>query len=183
MIRRPPRSTRTDTLFPYTTLFRSTLVMVLLGAGVGVGVLLAWRAIAPRPRTLDSVLAGLARPGVAITDSRPAGSIGFERIGSAPRRVIEDLGYDAERHHRTLELVGRTPDRHAFDKLLGGVAGLLVPNLAAAALVITGVMVPLGLVAMFSLATSAAGFLLPDLVLRDRKSTRLNSSHYFASRM
>src|SRR3546814_10166730 len=24
MIRRPPRSTRTDTLFPYTTLFRST---------------------------------------------------------------------------------------------------------------------------------------------------------------
>src|SRR3546814_2011604 len=25
MIRRPPRSTRTDTLFPYTTLFRSTL--------------------------------------------------------------------------------------------------------------------------------------------------------------
>src|SRR3546814_11518558 len=26
MIRRPPRSTRTDTLFPYTTLFRSTSV-------------------------------------------------------------------------------------------------------------------------------------------------------------
>src|SRR3546814_2441807 len=26
MIRRPPRSTRTDTLFPYTTLFRSTPV-------------------------------------------------------------------------------------------------------------------------------------------------------------
>src|SRR3546814_5232209 len=27
MIRRPPRSTRTDTLFPYTTLFRSTASM------------------------------------------------------------------------------------------------------------------------------------------------------------
>src|SRR3546814_1864829 len=26
MIRRPPRSTRTDTLFPYTTLFRSFLI-------------------------------------------------------------------------------------------------------------------------------------------------------------
>src|SRR3546814_20948493 len=26
MIRRPPRSTRTDTLFPYTTLFRSMLI-------------------------------------------------------------------------------------------------------------------------------------------------------------
>src|SRR3546814_611623 len=32
MIRRPPRSTRTDTLFPYTTLFRSLLV--LLGEAV-----------------------------------------------------------------------------------------------------------------------------------------------------
>src|SRR3546814_3324871 len=30
MIRRPPRSTRTDTLFPYTTLFRSRLGGVLL---------------------------------------------------------------------------------------------------------------------------------------------------------
>src|SRR3546814_21148357 len=29
MIRRPPRSTRTDTLFPYTTLFRSALVLAL----------------------------------------------------------------------------------------------------------------------------------------------------------
>src|SRR3546814_6913309 len=29
MIRRPPRSTRTDTLFPYTTLFRSKAVIEL----------------------------------------------------------------------------------------------------------------------------------------------------------
>src|SRR3546814_8085345 len=29
MIRRPPRSTRTDTLFPYTTLFRSPLQLQL----------------------------------------------------------------------------------------------------------------------------------------------------------
>src|SRR3546814_9325483 len=34
MIRRPPRSTRTDTLFPYTTLFRSVPVQVL-GKDVG----------------------------------------------------------------------------------------------------------------------------------------------------
>src|SRR3546814_7024415 len=32
MIRRPPRSTRTDTLFPYTTLFRSSDVNIVLGA-------------------------------------------------------------------------------------------------------------------------------------------------------
>src|SRR3546814_4229940 len=36
MIRRPPRSTRTDTLFPYTTLFRSAATMTVAadnGAG------------------------------------------------------------------------------------------------------------------------------------------------------
>src|SRR3546814_17395971 len=43
MIRRPPRSTRTDTLFPYTTLFRSprdvtTFVMPSLLKGVAAAV-------------------------------------------------------------------------------------------------------------------------------------------------
>src|SRR3546814_4709955 len=32
MIRRPPRSTRTDTLFPYTTLFRSDPLFKFVGA-------------------------------------------------------------------------------------------------------------------------------------------------------
>src|SRR3546814_10342134 len=33
MIRRPPRSTRTDTLFPYTTLFRSQVCQAALDRG------------------------------------------------------------------------------------------------------------------------------------------------------
>src|SRR3546814_7327638 len=40
MIRRPPRSTRTDTLFPYTTLFRSDRIEPAL---------LGWAAAAPTP--------------------------------------------------------------------------------------------------------------------------------------
>src|SRR3546814_14383582 len=35
MIRRPPRSTRTDTLFPYTTLFRSSLQPKCAASGRG----------------------------------------------------------------------------------------------------------------------------------------------------
>src|SRR3546814_7681355 len=38
MIRRPPRSTRTDTLFPYTTLFRSLLDVGEIQPFVGVEV-------------------------------------------------------------------------------------------------------------------------------------------------
>src|SRR3546814_5171705 len=45
MIRRPPRSTRTDTLFPYTTLFRSNK----RGSAAGHGGLFHWRG----PRATD----------------------------------------------------------------------------------------------------------------------------------
>src|SRR3546814_1696107 len=42
MIRRPPRSTRTDTLFPYTTLFRSlTLSQILTPAAYDNGIVTA----------------------------------------------------------------------------------------------------------------------------------------------
>src|SRR3546814_5563654 len=37
MIRRPPRSTRTDTLFPYTTLFRSRSRIVEVDLGLRLG--------------------------------------------------------------------------------------------------------------------------------------------------
>src|SRR3546814_6161899 len=43
MIRRPPRSTRTDTLFPYTTLFRSALKYEAAVAG-GIPVIKGMRA-------------------------------------------------------------------------------------------------------------------------------------------
>src|SRR3546814_16855673 len=43
MIRRPPRSTRTDTPFPYTPLFRSRRALVVGGAQAAVGVALAAR--------------------------------------------------------------------------------------------------------------------------------------------
>src|SRR3546814_11886858 len=49
LIRRPPRSTRTDTLFPYTTLFRSVLAPDRLPAALYVlryRLCLPWRRVA-----------------------------------------------------------------------------------------------------------------------------------------
>src|SRR3546814_9590590 len=50
MIRRPPRSTRTDTLFPYTTLFRSP-AEPLDGAISTVSCHSRWRVAVPSGRT------------------------------------------------------------------------------------------------------------------------------------
>ena len=130
----------------------TAVVMVLLGAGVGLGVLLTWRALAPRPPSIDAILAGLARPGTAIDTSAPAAHDQFDRIGSTARRVVEALGYDAERHHQELDLVG--------------------PNLAATALVVMGIPAPVGLIAILSVVTAVAGFLMPDMLLRDEADKR-----------
>src|SRR3546814_19762260 len=54
MIRRPPRSTRTDTLFPYTTLFRSRLLRHLRGPGAAAD----RQAGKPRRPGLDTDLPG-----------------------------------------------------------------------------------------------------------------------------
>src|SRR3546814_6489185 len=64
MIRRPPRSTRTDTLFPYTTLFRSTVLKIPAGANIADNF---WRAgnmlanIDPEHGTILRVLRGTGR--------------------------------------------------------------------------------------------------------------------------
>src|SRR3546814_20353568 len=69
MIRRPPRSTRTDTLFPYTTLFRS--VSILVGE-------LANRRFGKHffPKRLLEVEDGLF-------GGEPRGRLGFTRIADA----------------------------------------------------------------------------------------------------
>src|SRR3546814_7692583 len=58
MIRRPPRSTRTDTLFPYTTLFRSPGAALAMDAASE-----AKAAAAQADATRDSVLISAAAKG------------------------------------------------------------------------------------------------------------------------
>src|SRR3546814_4566326 len=49
MLLLPPRSTRTDTLFPYTTLFRSATGLVFIAGGVGIAPIISMlRALADR---------------------------------------------------------------------------------------------------------------------------------------
>src|SRR3546814_20861808 len=69
MLRRPPRSTRTDTLFPYTTLFRSGLGVRLFDAyGAGNG-----RAASNLPSMmLDPVQRGDALYAGLVEESREA---------------------------------------------------------------------------------------------------------------
>src|SRR3546814_14581888 len=67
MIRRPPRSTRTDTLFPYTTLFRSQ------GGPTG------------RAATMDHPMPG--QPMFGVSSESDSGAGGRVHADPPPRRV------------------------------------------------------------------------------------------------
>ena len=148
-------------------------MMVLFGAGVGAGALITWRALVPRPTPIALVLSDLARQGTPIGGTAAVSEPAVDRIGTIARRLVGAVGQDTTAGLRSeLELVDRAPERHAFDKLLGGVAGLLVPNLAAVALTLAGMTMPVGVIGVMSLATAAAGFILPDFMLRDEAEKR-----------
>src|SRR3546814_11714839 len=86
MIRRPPRSTRTDTLFPYTTLFRS-LVHGDHWTGTNFGDV---------PFYMEVVEYGFQQASIAfhtgLVDLHPAvgRSLG-KKIGGGKRRVAEEI--------------------------------------------------------------------------------------------
>src|SRR3546814_13684897 len=102
MIRRPPRSTRTDTLFPYTTLFRShrdfvEIDVVDLPLGIGA-----------RPPPLHP--AELQRPrgrGRAVVGGKVGGDLIGLAVAQRPRHPADGLEGEAVAHRA----VALHPDR------------------------------------------------------------------------
>src|SRR3546814_14095263 len=105
MRRRPPRSTRTDTLFPYTTLFRSAArdvqphqlhhhLVAIGGAIEGAGA----RAMIARRLGLEQFVARRLTLGIKLADPlfflvrqprghRPRGDAYLQQMAEAPRAV------------------------------------------------------------------------------------------------
>src|SRR3546814_10338387 len=79
MIRRPPRSTRTDTLFPYTTLFRSEPRILALGILASGGLCLFERVVAR---------------GFAAEESRDLGDADRTHRGKIGVEAAREQGFD-----------------------------------------------------------------------------------------
>src|SRR3546814_2090672 len=112
MIRRPPRSTRTDTLFPYTTLFRS-----VEEEDADVHSLIDPQAIYPGDDRLGVKGAGAAvdadgqRPGIGVAG--PAARRGEQPVQQRQGQIID--GFPAQILQR-LECGGFARARHACDQ-------------------------------------------------------------------
>src|SRR3546814_19058540 len=86
MIRRPPRSTLTDTLFPYTTLFRSVLLGEEMLAALGYGPV----GFDHGPAALAAFRADPQRFDVVLTDEVMPEMTGTE-LAASLRRIRPDL--------------------------------------------------------------------------------------------
>src|SRR3546814_329224 len=185
MIRLPPRSTRTDTLFPYTTLFRSGVDLELVALG-GVVTAIAGIGDDAGETGADLRLGGgddLGERMTVIGVARQGGDMGDELAALA--------AINRRRHaHLDAELIGPVgfPLADAFD--LGGMERIdlgatLAPVLsvdAAGEMQRPGediLQLALALDPALDVADHAAelGFERPERLAGDRKSTRLNSSH------
>src|SRR3546814_848244 len=90
MIRRPPRYTRTDTLFPYTTLFRSGDVMSLMAADLLPLMLAAPVKAAPRNPEVTTGRDMLSGWDGSMTTNRPEPLIFASWYRELTRLVLAD---------------------------------------------------------------------------------------------
>src|SRR3546814_7456402 len=118
MMRGPPRATRTDTLFPYTTLFRSRhpqQLRALRGAG----------AVAGADEPVDDRRGAVPGAAAAVVGLRPGAGAGLGRVrrrhpatglptavaGAAGPAAAAALGRGARRGAQDLEADGADPVR------------------------------------------------------------------------
>src|SRR3546814_12873840 len=88
MVRRPPRSTRTDTLFPYTTLFRSGLIAPSMNV-------MMWGHPATQANLATLEKRGVRRIGPGAGDLA-CGEVGSGRLAEVPEIVAAVEAFFAE---------------------------------------------------------------------------------------
>src|SRR3546814_16228248 len=110
MIRRPPRSTRTDTLLPYTTLFRSVAAdVVALVRG-------------NQPQVGEAQFGPVARLRDLEHDVRPGP---FGRVPGEAEMVVEHGPHDLPAGHHLLDRdLAAVQVAHAVDELVAAAVGV-----------------------------------------------------------
>jgi Flp pilus assembly protein TadB len=154
------------------------VLMLLAGAGMGLGILLVAHSLTPGRPDLGSALARIAEPG----GGRSA------VINEPPSSVLDPIARALGIHHlitpsvaTDLRLVGRSPGSQVARCLTSGIeSALLVPALLVV-LALGGVSVPFAVPAALLLALAAAGALLPNLVLAGEARIRRRSFNHALS--
>jgi Flp pilus assembly protein TadB len=151
--------------------------MLLLGAGVGAGVLLAARGLRPRPLPLADVLRSLDAPSTPTDGTRRDAlqrwlAEPIER--HAPRLIGSNL-------RRDLAVLERSVERHVTEKLTTAVALLAIPLALQLSLLAIGSPLPPAVALAAALAGLIGGFLVPDLTIKSQAAHRRDAFRHALS--
>ena len=157
------------------------VLMLLAGAGIGLGIILLARGLTPVRPDLADALTRLAAPAPSgtpvVAGPGDTGSSVLEplaRVLGIDRLVTPSVATD-------LRLVGRSPNSHVIRCLTSGIeSALLVPALLVV-LTLGGVSVPFELPAVLFLALGLGGTLVPNLVLASEARVRRRSFNHALS--
>jgi Flp pilus assembly protein TadB len=154
------------------------VTVMLLGAGFGAGLFVVARSLRRRPATLTERISYLQRPGRPVTaEPRPRAGRNWDgyrdRVGIAGVRLLEASGLvDLGALRQQLRVLDKPIERHAYEKLLAGVALLALPNVMIGVLTVGGhpiaAVYGLGLGAVLGVG----GFVYPDYLLSGQVTAR-----------
>lgn len=163
------------------------IIALLCGAGVGAGLWLFGRGLAPPRPTLAATLAGLRyvpqpRP-APVEPAEPGGLAG--RVGRPLARALLPAGGATTLLagvRRDLRVLDRSVEQHAAEKVTLALLGLLLVPACAALLAVAGAGLPLAVPVWGSLAAAAGLFVVPDLgVHADAQARRRDFRHALSS--
>lgn len=155
----------------------TAIVMALLGAGAGGGLWIIVRSLQPRPLPLDQLALLLDRTGIPVSaepvdDDRElsGGQSTLARIGTS---IMELLGVaDRPALVDQLRVLEKSPERHAYEKMVAASAGFAVPVLMGPVLIAGGVAASPLLLLMVGVVLAVLGFFYPDLPLAEKVDNR-----------
>ncbi|KPM50371.1 hypothetical protein ACG83_40220 [Frankia sp. R43] len=152
----------------------SGLVLVC-GAGCGLGLWLLWTALRPARPDLEQLLADLrpTPPTLGEADTGPGPGGWAARAGQPLARHLDPARLLPLTIRRDLVALDRDPSSHLAEKVTSGVVGLFLLPLLTVVLAVAGITLPVLLPTVGALALAIAGFFAPDLVVHaDARSHR-----------
>lgn len=156
---------------------------ILAGTGIALGLLLIAYGLVPRREPLAQALADLLDPSTASRSVSLSASRGDWRGRASDRlaAALASLGVDLGRLDADLRVVGQSVEQHLLEKLAAAVCGVLLPPALALMTSLGGAAVPMSLVAVGALGLGAAGFVVPDVLLRSQAAERRRDFRYALS--
>jgi tight adherence protein C len=148
-------------------------VPMLVGAGIGLGVLLIALGLRRRSVPLAALVAALDQAGVAVAAPATEERATSSPLGRMGVRLLESLTFvDLGVLRHDLRVLDRTLEEHAVRKILASLAGFLFPLLVFASIALLGINPPSLLALATCIGLGAGGFIYPDLPLRDEAEAR-----------